>query len=468
MNLRVAVRFVRPFPKGAHTIAKSSRSILSLASTAGIMTAMLFGGAVSTAFAAASLTPLGGLFGGVFSEANGVSADGSVVVGRSNSASGQEAFRWTAGGGMVGLGDLPGDSFGSVASGVSADGSVVVGRGTSTSGLEAFRWTSGGGMVGLGALPSRGNSGAGRVSADGSVIVGFSFDSGFRGQAFRWTSGGGMVGLGTLPARSGSYANGISADGSVVVGYSSDSVLHDPGGQAFRWTSGGGMVGLGFLPGGSYSAAFDVSADGSVVVGDSGSASGRQAFRWTAGGGMVSLGDLPGGAFWPSARGVSADGSVVVGLTTNPFVGPGAFYWTADGGMRALWDVLLSHGIDPAADGWTKLTTASGISAGGSTIVGSGTRNFNTEAFVAVIPTIVPEPAAAALVLLGVSNILLVRRRSPGLPNKFSLWKKPGAENSPASKPISGHACPAPRLSARRGAQPARILSQTHSQGAVQ
>ncbi len=36
----------------------------------------------------------------------GLSADGSVVVGVSNSASGTEAFRWTAGGGMVGLGDL--------------------------------------------------------------------------------------------------------------------------------------------------------------------------------------------------------------------------------------------------------------------------------------------------------------------------------------------------------------------------
>jgi hypothetical protein len=82
---------------------------------------------------------------------------------------------------------------------------------------------------------------------------------------------------------------------------------------------------------------------------------------------------------------------------------------------------LLSHGIDPAADGWTKLTTASGISAGGSTIVGSGTRNFNTEAFVAVIPTIVPEPAAGALALLSGSSILLVRWRSLGRPHTLSL-----------------------------------------------
>ena len=52
---------------------------------------------------------LGDLPGGTFiSPAHGVSSDGSVVVGFSNSALGQEAFRWTSGGGMVGLGDLPG------------------------------------------------------------------------------------------------------------------------------------------------------------------------------------------------------------------------------------------------------------------------------------------------------------------------------------------------------------------------
>jgi probable HAF family extracellular repeat protein len=316
-------------------------------------------GAVSTAFAAASLTPLGYLPGGAYSEADGVSADGSVVVGRSS----DQAFRWTSNGGMVGLGDLPGGSFDGGAIGVSADGSVVVGRSSSNSFTEAFRWTSGGGMVGLGILPG-------------------------------WA---------------GSLASCVSADGSVVVGYSSDSVLYS-GGQAFRWTSGGGMVGLGFLPGASYSAANDVSADGKVVVGASGSASGAHAFRWTSGGGMVSLGDLPGGAFSPDARGVSADGSVIVGLTTDSFSSPGAFYWTADGGMRELWDVLLSHGVDPAADGWTELSGAYGISANGTTIVGSGMRNGNTEAFVAVVP----EPAGLTL-LVASAALAVCRRRATNL-----------------------------------------------------
>ncbi len=54
-----------------------------------------------------------------------------------------------------GLGDLPGGRFSSYASGVSADGSVVVGSSESTAmfTVEAFRWTQSTGMVGLGDLP---------------------------------------------------------------------------------------------------------------------------------------------------------------------------------------------------------------------------------------------------------------------------------------------------------------------------
>ena len=95
--------------------------------------------------AAATFTPLGDLPGGAFYSAinyGGISADGAVVVGDSNSASGPEAFRWTLSGGMVGLGDLPRGPFNSEANGVSADGSVVVGWGTSASGETAFRWSA--------------------------------------------------------------------------------------------------------------------------------------------------------------------------------------------------------------------------------------------------------------------------------------------------------------------------------------
>src|SRR5262245_24161422 len=98
---------------------------------------LLLAGTVSTAFAAASLTPLGFLPGGAYSEAYGVSTDGSVIVG----SSGSRPFRWTSSGGMVGLGTLPGVAFSSGAAfDVTGDGSVVVGDSNSASGwLEAFR-----------------------------------------------------------------------------------------------------------------------------------------------------------------------------------------------------------------------------------------------------------------------------------------------------------------------------------------
>ena len=77
-----------------------------------------------------TFTPLGYLPGKPVTYASDVTADGSVVVGVGRiiaSGGPSEAFRWTSGGGMVGLGDLPGGNYQSGASGVSADGSVVVG-----------------------------------------------------------------------------------------------------------------------------------------------------------------------------------------------------------------------------------------------------------------------------------------------------------------------------------------------------
>jgi len=67
----------------------------------------------------------------------------------------------------VGLGDLAGGIFASSALGVSANGLVVVGESESTSGTQAFRWTSGGGIVGLGDLPGGGK----RLNASQAFVV---------------------------------------------------------------------------------------------------------------------------------------------------------------------------------------------------------------------------------------------------------------------------------------------------------
>ncbi|TRT73676.1 MAG: PEP-CTERM sorting domain-containing protein [Microcystis sp. M_OC_Ca_00000000_S217Cul] len=303
--------------------------------------------------AAPFFTGLGFLPGSVESYARGVSADGSVVVGFSNGANGQEAFRWTQATGMVGLGDLSGGITRSSAFGVSADGSVVVGRGFSSSGEEAFRWTQGTGMVGLGDL-------------SGGIT---------RSRAF-----------------------GVSADGSVVVGESNSA----NGGEAFRWTQGTGMVGLGYLSGGgAVSEAYGVSGDGSVVVGRSANANFVEAFRWTQGTGMVGLGDLSGGGFSSVPHGVSGDGSVIVGH------GDEAFIWNSSQGMQSLKQVLTNdYGLNLA--GWT-LISAQAISADGLTVVGTGTNpSGNDEAWIARLnpqnnPS-VPEPSS----ILGLGLFSLV------------------------------------------------------------
>ena len=339
-----------------------------------------------------------------------VSADGTVIVGYRDTAAGVRAVRWTAAGETAEIGILAAGSSTvrpmSQAFGVSADGATVVGHSSSGAGSEAFRWTPDGGMIGLGSLPWMSGIGPDRgtnahaASADGSVVVGFGalvHQGGWRtSEAFRWTKDHGMVGVGQpldLSFTSFNYANDVSADGSVVVG----SVLVPPDGvfgrtsEPFRWTAEGGSVRLGRLHDRLFAWASAVSADGSVVVGDGDG----EAFRWTAPSGMVALGVLPG-TDRTAARDVSADGAVIVGLAWNsesadfpPSPDYRVFIWDQLSGMRSLRDMLGERGVDVSE--W-QLEYATGISADGSTVVGSdGARGW-----VATIP----EPSTSSLGVL--------------------------------------------------------------------
>jgi probable HAF family extracellular repeat protein len=329
---------------------------------------------------------LGNIQGAPFpsSHANGISADGLVVVGSSTSPTSfnTEAFWWTAQTGMVGLGFLSGGNA-SAAYATTFDGSIVVGQSNGTCN-EPFRWTlsvpsTGQGVfLGLGDLPGGPcQASAFDVSDDGSVIVGVASPTTIANEAFHWTDpnegGAGMVGLGTVTGGNRSWATAVSNDGKAVVGFS--TVGKDI--TAFRWTSILGMTDLGDLPGGArYSTANAVSFDGIVVVGTSDSANGIEAFRWTltnpptGGGTMVGLGDLPGGAFASEALAVSAGGPIVVG-TARTAAGDQAFIWDEVNGMRSLAIILVSEfGLD--LTGWN-LERATAISADGRTIVGHGT-----------------------------------------------------------------------------------------------
>ena len=324
--------------------------------------------AIFTAAALVTLAPsrtsaAGGSFQRLDFSPTGVSADGSVVVGSRATGSEQErAVRWTRAGGTqpLELGDAH-----SVASDVSADGSVVVGQIFLDSGPEAFRWTAGGGMERLGDLPGGTfASGATGVSADGSVVVGHGHSGGALDpfQAFRWTAAGGMQGLG--PVSSDIRSVSVSGDGSVVAGTRAPS---SGSYEAFRWTQSGGVEGLGDLPGGaSVSLAFAISADGSTIVGASPSSfASWEPFRWTQSGGMHGLG--PPYTGFSGAYGVSANGSVIVGWDE---LGGAPFIWDAANGTRSLQQVLTNdYGLDL---GGAELITARAISADGRTIVGDG------------------------------------------------------------------------------------------------
>ena len=404
------------FPQAINTKGTPLKTNIASISTSATLAVLLMTLACSDAHADQPFFMALGTSPGGYSRATGVSADGSVVVGwqgYADTINFTDAFRWTRNGGKVALGLSSSTQTGYrfvYPSAVSADGAVIVGQRElwNTFGVvEAFAWTETGGMLGLGDLPDLpgGNasfwSEAHDVSADGSVIVGKGNGSfGGAAEAFRWTSATGMVSLGDLPGDLfKSDATAVSADGSVVVGYGYSS---NGGKEAFRWTSAEGMVGLGNLAGWTIptgnailSNAYAVSADGSVVVGISRSVltTEFEAFRWTNAGGMVGLGDLPGGSFRSGAVDVSADGSVVIGHSnTGSFNEP--FIWRASEGMRNLRSMLtVDLGLD--LSGLTALNVEA-LSADGRTIVGWATNALGSiEPWVAYLGLTEPFPGDA-------------------------------------------------------------------------
>jgi probable HAF family extracellular repeat protein len=306
---------------------------------------------------------------GESSVAHDASSDGSVIVGHVRSDSTRvEAFRWTAASGIVGLGDLPGGRFDSKARAVSADGSVVVGTSDSASGLEAFQWTRSAGMVGLGDLPGgRFQSQANAVSADGAVVVGSSLSrSGV--EAFRWTRTG-IVGLGDLPGgrppsafKSRAYA--VSSDGGVVVGSGTTPV----GEESFRWSPDGGMALLGHIDGGAVHAVW-AWLEGTPLR------------RISAGRGYsfsVAHGVTPGGArvvgwtAWPRS----------VGSATS--LDSEATLWDSQQGMRRLRDALEELGLD--LDGWTLTSARAISDDGRSIVGTGRSPSGRKEGWIATLP----------------------------------------------------------------------------------
>lgn len=351
-----------------------------------------------------------------------ISADGSVIVGfGGTTTTTAAAFRWTEGGGMQPLGELPGGTVFGMAQGISADGSVIVGYSVATGQDAAFRWTQADGMVALpapllGEIAATANT-AEDVSADGRVIVGYSERNGFPPRAVRWVDG---IPSFLSPELSYSQAYAISDDGSVIVGratFPSGSTL------AFRWTEATGMQPLGDLPGGdAASLAFAICGNSNVIVGVGNSGTSHQ-FRWTEATGMQDL----GGVYPGRALACSDDGSVIVGDFNRPDGSRVATIWDAQNGIRNLQDVLLELGVTGAV-GWENMV-ARGISADGRIIVGEGWRpDGRVEGWRVVL---VPEPSSFLLAALAIVTLAAVKVNGGGrFRRKHHRSDAPGSDES--------------------------------------
>ncbi|SHL27187.1 autotransporter domain-containing protein [Morganella morganii] len=194
----------------------------------------------------------------------GISGDGKTVIGIAD----EHAFRFTGQDGITLLN--PSETATSTANGVNYDGSVIVGRFISGSG-QAFKYTNDKGMVSLGTLRegNAGTSGANAVSADGLVTVGWSNISEYETHAMSHTDKDGMRDLGTLKKDNSGYssASSVSHDGQFIVG-SSDN--EDDIARGFVYVSGEKkMYELKPIQGSfeGESSAEAISADGKVVAG---------------------------------------------------------------------------------------------------------------------------------------------------------------------------------------------------------
>lgn len=262
---------------------------------------------------------LGDLAGGGFASfATGSNTDGSVIVGR-GTPSITRGFRWN--GVMAQIAGIQGGtSTSDRANAMSADGSVVVGFSNSLAfGQRATKWTGAGLGVILPDLAGGNDFSEGLgLSGDGSVSVGWSYNE-LGKTATRWV-GTTVHAIGDfVGGPNDSYANAASFDGSVIVGRGWDA----NGATAFRWTASEGMQLLGDSTIGQVafnSEAFDVSSDGLVIVGRGNMPDFSGAFVWTAATGMKSVKSLLSAqgvevANWSfnDARGVSDDGRTIAG-----------------------------------------------------------------------------------------------------------------------------------------------------------
>jgi uncharacterized membrane protein len=309
---------------------------------------------------------------------------GGVAVGRTLGTTNQ-AFLWTAGGGLVPLPKLPSRVYAGATD--ANDTGAVVGTAADTffgTNPLPVVWIDG--VVSVLPLPSGQNIGRANGINDAGLAVGSVNGGSLERAAIYDAAPGGSASVITTAAKNGSTmttAFGINAAG-LVAGIGTDPANAARNVGMVYDTATDTMLDIGALPGRNGAIAFAI-GDGGHVVGTSMLNQGSGVpFIWTAEDGMQAV-PLPAGTSQGSARGVNASG-MVVGIASNAFAIP----FLSDG--TTTWSLAE---LIPDGTGWDlDMNTSSGalgISDDG-VIVGTGEFNGQVRAF-AMIPVTADCPA---------------------------------------------------------------------------
>jgi probable HAF family extracellular repeat protein len=290
----------------------------------GVALAALAMGTVTSAPVSADPEPqvgdLGTLPGHIFSEAIGISDNGTVFGYSTGEDGHDEAVRWENGQivqlGWFGRNSKPYD--------VNAHGVAVgVADRPEEQRYLAVRWNVDGTITEL----SGDAIGEANGINDGNTVVG-SMWAGQASLAVRWDSAGAVTVLPGLPDQRNAVAMGINNVG-VIVGYADNP----SGRHAVRWDSSGAITEMSFLPGSTECVPHRIN-DAGVAIGTCYIDRTGRAVRWDATGAVADLGTLPAG------RGGNAvdinNAGVIVGTTENSNYRNRAVVWSADGVISEL------------------------------------------------------------------------------------------------------------------------------------
>jgi len=266
-----------------------------------------------------------GSLGGRIVYANAVNDAGQVVGTSLNEHGIENAFVWSAGGGMLDIRAEPG--------GGRAYGMAINRRGVVTGAFgdpaRPFRWHIASGVEALGVTPGIPAPATGGLLNDAGLIAGVSTIDDEVTRVFVWTRDSGMIDIDTLGSVE-STPVAVGARGEVAGNRLASP--DDGGDRPFLWTRATGMVDLGIGRGAT--AWVNAMTPGLHMAGGIGYPDGRQrAMSWTRHTGMRELGTLGGRT--SVARAVNTRGQIV-GFAENRAGAMRAFVWSAAGGMLDL------------------------------------------------------------------------------------------------------------------------------------